>query len=700
MLKKKAGFKPKAPIRRNVPTTSSQDPERSATAEQKSTTPAQVAVPVAVPVPTSDQSAPTSTPTPSLAQPRAPEASPSTHEAESRHKAPISMYSSVSPSAEIAGPPQSEQAPTVRTIEHGDVREPPAPEPPIEATSGVADALQVTTKEVQSTEKIPTQSAEASTRRDATSDALAPPAKGPASARIEPILATTTPPTAAPVESNIDPALRIIVSTAPTQASTATTASSSTPTLPPNLTTAATRLSNPASSVTTQPGSAQQYRATQTAPRPATQAATPPAEAIADQPQPSIEASGETGDGGPSTAPKSKPGRKRKSAAEAAGGDAAAGSAKKRPRKKKAEGQEAQVGEGNQAGAPRKRVQKRKITTGEEQTGNEEGEGGDGGQQSAKAGRHRSVTPEDAEAIEIDIRQVKMGDLVKDMRVGKKFSRHDELLERERMKRQKNYVAKRLKETGLDSLSNGGDGASRAGSSAATPAPGQNEASAIPKEGEAAGAAAPQFQIIDGQIVLNSDSLQFDRHAHAAEEAGEMEEEIEDEFTHHTTSSSYSKRPVKGNSWSPAETEKFYMALRMIGADFQIISRMFPGKTRRHIKLKFNREERLRPQRINAALVGTKTVAMDLDEYKSHTGEEYETVDAITAEHRRAEEEFEAEQRRVDDEAADEARRKREELFADNGAGDSGKGAAGQRAKGRGGGGRRKKAPVSAGLGG
>jgi transcription factor TFIIIB component B'' len=346
------------------------------------------------------------------------------------------------------------------------------------------------------------------------------------------------------------------------------------------------------------------------------------------------------------------------------------------------------------AAAPRKRARKSKGT-GEEQVRNEAAGGGEEGRQTQTPVRHRSATPDDAEAIEVDIRQVKMGDLIKDMRIGKKFSRHDELLERERMKRQKNYMAKKLKGTGLDSLANSNDG-SRASSNAATPAPDQGEAPPTPREDQpAATVVAPQFQIINGQIVLNSNSLQFDRHAHAAERAGEMEEEIEDEFTHHTTSSTYMKRQTKSNNWTPVETEKFYHALGMFGTDFQIISRMFPDKTRRHIKLKFNREERLHPQRVNAALVGTKTVAMDMDEYKSHTGQEYETVDAITAEHRRAEEEFEAEQRRIDEAAANEAKRKRDELYGERGDDeDSDDGAATKRVKGRG----RSKKPPLAGL--
>jgi transcription factor TFIIIB component B'' len=287
-----------------------------------------------------------------------------------------------------------------------------------------------------------------------------------------------------------------------------------------------------------------------------------------------------------------------------------------------------------------------------------------------------------------------MGDLIKDLRIGKKFSRHEELLERERIKKLKSKL-------GITAADNNEDGAATAGSKPGTPAPGpqpngesSSSASAPKPAGEPAG--APQFQIIDGQIVVNQSTLQFDRHAAAAREAGDLEEEVEDDFTHHTTSNSYRKKVQKPNHWTEIETETFYRGLRMFGTDFGLLARMFPGKNRRHVKLKFNREERACPARVNDALVGEKTVAIDLEEYKSHTGLEYKSVEDIEAEQARIEEEFEAEQRRVEEEAAEEARKKKEELFG------KGKGKEGEeeQTKGKGRGRRRKKDAGGFGLGG
>ncbi|KAB5570355.1 hypothetical protein GE09DRAFT_1055214 [Coniochaeta sp. 2T2.1] len=391
--------------------------------------------------------------------------------------------------------------------------------------------------------------------------------------------------------------------------------------------------------------------------------------------QQSVEATTEADNAEPAAAapkPKRAP-RKRKPAAEATetDGDAAPGPKKPRQRKKAAaptaaaEGDNPTEGEGEAEGeaegesndsqtpAPRKRAPRKPRA----QSSHSGGEGADTSTNSKRGGfRHRSPTPEDAEDQEVDQRQVKMGDLVKDLRIGKKFSRHDELLERQRMKK---FKAK-MGGANIDAS----EGDSAGGSKTGTPAPAHENgeaSSAGPSRPLTEG--APQFQIIDGQIVVNQSTLQFDRHAAAAREAGDLEEEVEDDFTHHTTSNTYMKRVQKPNHWTEEETGTFYHGLRMWGTDFALLCKMFPGKNRRHVKLKFNREERAHPAKVNAALVGEKQVTIDLDEYKSHTGLEYKSVDEIEREQARVEEEFEAEQRRAEEEALEEAQKKKEELF-------------------------------------
>lgn len=55
-------------------------------------------------------------------------------------------------------------------------------------------------------------------------------------------------------------------------------------------------------------------------------------------------------------------------------------------------------------------------------------------------------------------------------------------------------------------------------------------------------------------------------------------------------SASFAKRVQAPGNWTDEDTEKFYRLLGMFGTDFETISRLFPGKNRRAVKLKFNKE--------------------------------------------------------------------------------------------------------------
>ncbi|KAK0623134.1 hypothetical protein B0T14DRAFT_494665 [Immersiella caudata] len=318
--------------------------------------------------------------------------------------------------------------------------------------------------------------------------------------------------------------------------------------------------------------------------------------------------------------------------------------------------------------ATSKRGQKRKSQGAEGDTTETGGDASDAQPKRKSSRLQREPTPEDAENVEIDRTQVKMADLIKDMRVGKKFSLHDELMERQRKKRQKKKVQE-------DEAAEKTDTPAEAAAKEGTAEP-EGRTSALAPVGET-------YQVIDGVIVVDQRSLQVNRHARAAQEAGALEEHEENEFTHHTTSATYLRRNMRPQQWTDEETDKFFRALSMFGTDFETIARMFPGKQRKHIKLKFNREERSAPARIQAALVGQKTVGMDMEEYKRHTGSEYETAEAIYAEQKRAEEEFEAQQKAIQQAKEEEARKRAEELFGNkNKEGDEAEG--GKKKKGRG----------------
>ncbi|PNY23632.1 Transcription factor TFIIIB component B [Tolypocladium capitatum] len=316
---------------------------------------------------------------------------------------------------------------------------------------------------------------------------------------------------------------------------------------------------------------------------------------------------------------------------------------KKRQRKASQQGDDA---------APKPRPQKRQASTST----------GDGSEAKAKTRKARSPTPEDAEDQTVDLQQLRMADLTKDLRIGKKFSRHDELRDRERQAR----IKARLEKDGEQA-----DGEAEASGSASPMPDGQAKTKrATPGSSSApppAATSGPQFRIVDGQIVVDQNSLVMDRHARAAAAQGDMETIEENDFTRLITSSSFmNTSKLRGpNIWNDQETELFYRGLRMFGTEFEMISKMFPGKQRRHVKLKFNREERHNPKRIDAALIGEKTIKMDIEEYRGFTGAQYESVEAIEAEQRRIQEGYEAERQRIADEQAEIMRKKKEELFAD-----------------------------------
>ncbi|KKP04502.1 hypothetical protein THAR02_03387 [Trichoderma harzianum] len=344
----------------------------------------------------------------------------------------------------------------------------------------------------------------------------------------------------------------------------------------------------------------------------------------------------------PSTGPKTRSRRKAPdSATENANGDADAEAPPKKRQRKAAANED-----GATAPKPRQRKSSSRDGTATPQT---------------RARRARSVTPDDAENQIVDLQNLKMTDLTKDLHIGKKFSRHDELRERERQSRIK---AKLKKVLGDDS---------RDGSEAPeTPQddPSIKSKSATPTAmptPAAPPASGPQFRIVDGQIIIDQSSLVMDRHARAAATRGDMETVEENDFTRLITSSSFmNTSKLRGpNIWTDEETELFYRGLRMFGTEFEMISKMFPNKQRRHVKLKYNREERHCPHLINAALIGEKTVRIDIDEYKAFTGIEFESVESIEAEQRKIQEDFEAEQKRIADEQAEVMRKRREELFAD-----------------------------------
>lgn len=236
-----------------------------------------------------------------------------------------------------------------------------------------------------------------------------------------------------------------------------------------------------------------------------------------------------------------------------------------------------------------------------------------------KRGRQREPTPEDAEDMEIDPASTTLFELTKDKHRGKKSQ-----LEKAMQGIDWKEVARKRKEADLAIASGeasttaaSGDVAARLDAAAAS---------------EASTQRGPQLKIVNGQMVIDNASLVVNggRMAGADMLEGGYEELEESDLTRRINSQSWlydnKREPTercrtanKSDPWTEDETAHFYDALRMFGTDFFIISQMFPGRTRRHIKLKFTREERTRPADVRAALV-REMVPMSLERYCEATG--------------------------------------------------------------------------------
>ncbi|KAJ5701464.1 hypothetical protein N7488_009012 [Penicillium malachiteum] len=228
--------------------------------------------------------------------------------------------------------------------------------------------------------------------------------------------------------------------------------------------------------------------------------------------------------------------------------------------------------------------------------------------------RQREITPEDAETVEILPNVIKMSELCKDLKTGRKSKREVELrrLDVEEQERKQK--------------------AQEAGTPADTPKKSEDKKKNSDEDrlDEGAAQAGPVMRIVNGEIVLDATSLEVDRHADAQRDVHDMITVEENQLTRRVNQATYGKRS-KTETWDEENTDLFYRGLRMFGTDFQMISKLFPGRSRRQIKLKFNNEERKDPQRITATLLGPREI-IDITTYEEMTNQTYDDPNEIQRE--------------------------------------------------------------------
>lgn len=222
-----------------------------------------------------------------------------------------------------------------------------------------------------------------------------------------------------------------------------------------------------------------------------------------------------------------------------------------------------------------------------------------------KRKRRRRLGSEEAENHKIVPTEVKMADLVKDQGLGKGSRTEAEMqkidwAEIKKKRRQAEEEAFQDEKKQKESRKKG---------------------AALPPAGPHA---AERLVLVNGQIIVDESSRVIDRNAATARDAEQLGEAInEDRLTKRVNQMTVGKKRLRTYStWDDEETEQFYQGLRMFGTDFMMISKMFSGTSRSHIKKKFNKEERLHPEKVFAALNEKEPV--DLQAFSAMTDTVFE----------------------------------------------------------------------------
>lgn len=270
---------------------------------------------------------------------------------------------------------------------------------------------------------------------------------------------------------------------------------------------------------------------------------------------------------------------------------------------------------------PRKPRQQRAAHKSRSQSAQQEN-GENGGEAEDDVVNAEEEQESDPELHEIDPESLSMFNITRQKRYGKTSEREKKMAEIDWDEVKRKRRAEAEGELPTESQKNQQTGAARE----------DGEGGAASSKQEAAETRAVQgglgFRIVDGEIVEDQDTLQIDRRAQAqAEIAMQAPVEEENDLTRFHNRATYlndrkrdekDRVPLwksKSDPWNEDDTDRFYEALKNWGTDFQIISQLFQGKTRAQIKKKFNREEKIDPDRVTAALLGKDPVRMDLNAY-------------------------------------------------------------------------------------
>lgn len=138
-----------------------------------------------------------------------------------------------------------------------------------------------------------------------------------------------------------------------------------------------------------------------------------------------------------------------------------------------------------------------------------------------------------------------------------------------------------------------------------------------------------QLTFTDGKIGFNEESAIV---AKPRADITSRSVEKSNPFANPITSTTYSRR-IFSDKWTSEELNQFYQALSMFGTDFSLISQLFPHRTRKQIKLKFNLEERKFPEVVELAL--RRKLPVDFEEYCANTKNDIKSLEYYNEELRK-----------------------------------------------------------------
>ena len=287
--------------------------------------------------------------------------------------------------------------------------------------------------------------------------------------------------------------------------------------------------------------------------------------------------------------------------------------------------------------------------------------------------RKRQRTPDDAEHRKIAPTEVVMSDLCVDTQQGKISSREMRLRERDKdLADQKKEAAQTEARRQLEGFMEDPTGSQPA-------APEQASQSNEQRNGVASnsnlkvlsapkGRRRPTTKVVEGRIVQIEDAHIIDRHDLQNNPNLAYNENatatVEDDLTKRINSATFSKRKSP-SKWTFEMTQLFYNGLRYFGMDFQMLTLLFPDKSRHQLKLKFNKEQRADVRLIDQILKERAPIP-SVEELQKMSGKVFRSTEEVYKELEQKKQEL-LESSRKEEEMAEEARKAREKEINEEG---------------------------------